>query len=490
MSDTTFDTTPLWYGGSEGILKNSIERGRDLYRSPYQKYQGERIAPFNPTQRRGFELAQNEGNNPFYSETFGQAGETIRNALGQNIAPYLDRATGATDIGEFYNPYEERILQNLQQEGNRNLQENLLPNINTKFIGAGQYGSTGHQDLTNRAIRDTQEGISKASGAAQHAGFNTALQAALQKQESNLNAGQLAGKDIERQMLGGEALQNLAGSQQNSELKRISLLDQVGKQQQQQSQNEQNVQYQNFQDEANFPYLQQARETEMIRGQPVSTQHIYSSVNPNPTPQPQASPYTQAGGFVAGATGAFNQRPQGFFKGGVVKNLTKHRHYADGGSLSPIQQGSNAAIDTAELKSMRDQATKLSTPNVDPFWASIARAGFNVASNRQPGVLAKLGEAGNAGLNEYQSQLGNQDNRGLQSAKIMSMIDNTRRLQEERNRSHQLEKDKFGQHQKEFGMNHGLQQGHLGLAKEKLKLSYKLLKLWTLDEFKSLNLYK
>ncbi len=469
MSDTTFDTTPLWYGGPEGILKNSLERGRNLYRSEYQPYAGQRTAPFNDTQRKGFELAGNEANNPFYSDTFGQAGGAIRNALGQDVSQFIQNAIGPTNIDEFRNPYEQRILQNLQSEGNRNLQENLLPNINTKFIGAGQYGSTGHQDLTNRAIRDTQEGISKASGAALHAGYNTALQAALQKQESNLNAGQLAGKDIERQMLGAEALQNLAGTQQNSELKKIALLGQVGGQQQQQAQNENNVQYQEFQNEANFPYLQQARETEMIRGQPVSTQKIYDSVNPTPPQQPQASPYTQAGGMVMGLTGAMNQRPQGFAKGGVVKSLTSHRHFAEGGSLSPIQQGANHAIDTAELQSMRHQANKLSKPDVDPFWSSIARAGFNVAANRQPGVLAKLGEAGGAGLDEYHSQLGRQDNRGLQSAKIMSMIDNTRRLQEERNRSHQLERDKFGQHQKEFGMSHGLQQGQLGLAREKFE---------------------
>jgi hypothetical protein len=118
---------------------------------------------------------------------------------------------------------------------------------------------------------------------------------------------------------------------------------------------------------------------------------------------------------------------------------------------------------------MRDQATKLSTPNVDPFWASIARAGFNVASNRQPGVLAKLGEAGNAGMNEYQSQLGHQDNRGLQSAKIMNLIDNTRRLQAENNRKHQFETEKFAEDNKQFGMTHGIHKGTLGLAREKFE---------------------
>ena len=467
MPETTFQGTPEWYGGPTGILKESTERARNLYRSAYQPYRGERIAAFNPLQQQSFQLVEQEAQNPVYPQTFGEARGAIQNALGQNVAPFIQRATGPTDIGEFYNPYEERVIRNLEQEGARNLQENILPNINTRFIGAGQYGSTGHQDFTNRAVRDTQEAASKARAAAQQAGFNTALQAALGKQETQLQAGQLAGKDIERQMLGGEALQNLAGAQQAQGLRTIGILGQLGGQQQQQGQNERNVAYQEFQNQANFPYLQQARETEMIRGQPVSTQNIYSSVNPTPPPQPQASPYTQAGGLLAGATGAFNQRPQGFAHGGEVKKAFHHRHYANGGSLSPIQQGANTAIDTAELQSMRGQANKLAQPNIDPFWASIARAGFDVAANRQPGVLAKLGQAGGQGLNEYHSQLASQDQRGLQSAKIMEMIDSTRRLQDERNRSHELEKEKFGQHQKEFGIQHGLASRKLGLEKEK-----------------------
>jgi hypothetical protein len=281
-------------------------------------------------------------------------------------------------------------------------------------------------------------------------------------------AGTAAGRDVERQLLGSEALQNLAGAEQLYGLRGAGVLSQLGAQQQQQVQNAHNIAHQEFIEERNHPYKQLQYEHEIARGLPVNSQVYSQSIQPAPPPLPQASPYTQAGGLLAGFTGMAGQR-QGYAHGGEVKKLSHHRHYAEGGSLSPIQQGANAAIDTAELKEMRNQAQNFSQPQVDPFWASIARAGFNIAANRQPGVLAKLGEAGNAGLNEYQTQLANQDQRGLQSAKIMSMIDSTRRLQAERNRAHELEKEKFAQHQKEFGMHHDIQRGHLGLARERIE---------------------
>lgn len=476
MAETTFQGTPEWYGGASGIIKEIIERSRKQAELPYEIYRGERIAPFSSLQNQSFDLAQRYAQP---AHQYGQAQSTIQGALNRNIgteiSPYIQRGTatpGAEEINQFLNPHQQQVIENIGRYGSRNLTENILPNIQNRFISSGQYGSTGHQNLTGRAIRDTQEGISQAQAQALHGGYNTALQAALGQQERQLQAGQLAGttagRDAERQLLGAEALQNLAGAEQTYGLRGVGVLSQLGGQQQQQEQNAANTAYQNFQAQQNFPYQQTARLNEIARGLPASTQAYGNTVQPTPPLQPQASPYSQMGGLLMGVTGAMNQR-QGYAQGGEVKKLSHHRHYAEGGSLSPIQQGANAAIDTTELRAMRDQAQNLSRPQVDPFWAAISRAGFNMAANRQPGVLAKLGEAGNAGLNEYQSQLSNQDNRGIESANIMNLIHNTRQLQAENNRKHQLELEKFGQHQKEFGMTHGIEVGKLGLEREKFK---------------------
>lgn len=471
MAETTFQGTPDWYGGPGGILKELIEKQRQLSEEKYQPYPGERIAPFSPLQEQGFGLAQQLAQP---APEYGEARGTIQEALGRNIEPYLQGATrvpGAQDINQFMNPYQQQVVENIGRLGSRNLMENILPGIQNRFVSSGQYGSTGQQNLTNRAIRDTQQAVSQAQGQALQGGYNTALQAALGQQERQLQAGQLAGRDVERRLLGGEALQNLAGAQQAQGLRGVAALGQLGGQQQQQEQNAANIAYQNFQAQQAHPYQQAGRLSEVVRGLPLNTSVYQGNVQPTPPPAPQASPYTQAGGLVGGLSGLARQ---GYAHGGEVKKLTHHRHFADGGRLNPIQQGSNAAMDTAELQSMRQQAMRLQQPQGDPFGASLARAGFNIAANRQPGVLAKLGEAANAGLSEYQSQAAHQDARGLQSAKIMDLIQKTRDMQAERAQRHGLEQQKLSQHEKHFGMTHGLHAAQLGLQKERLGMEKEL----------------
>lgn len=470
MVETTFQGTPDWYGGAEGIIKKLVERAQSDSLSKYQPYGAERVAPFSPLQQRGFDIASGEVDNPEYQDIYNQSKGLITNAAGQDIsgriAPFLQAGTAnpTENASQYMNPYQDAVINNIGKYATRNLTENILPNVKDRFIRAGQYGSTGHQDLTGRAIRDTQEGVSQASANALQGGYNTALSTSVGQQGRNLEAGQLAAqvgdRDVNRKLVSGETLSNLGQNQQNQGLRTAGFVNTLGGQQQQQRQNQDNTAYQEFQNERNYPFFQTARLNEIVRGLPVNTQQFSNSTGPTP---PTASPWTQGAGLVGGLTGALNQR-QGFSKGGRVKKVSHHiRHYADGGkvSLSPIQRGVNDALDTEELKSMRDMARRLERPQVDPFWSSVARAGFNVASNRQPGVLAALGQGANAGLDEYNTQLDRQDQRGMGSSKIMEIIDNTRRMQAERNRKHEFDLEKFG-HDKSIDM------AKLGIEKEKL----------------------
>lgn len=466
MTLTTFEGKPEWYGGPQGILKSHIEDSRDLSKSKFQPYRGQRVAGFSPQQLASFNLAERYAQPaPQYGQAQGAISGAIgQDVYGQNVQPYLEEGAapaGQEDINQYLNPYRQEVLENIGRLGSRNLIENILPNVQNKFIGAGQYGSSQHQNLTNRAIRDTQEGISQAQANALHGGFGTALQAAQSQKGRQLEAGQLASQAGERQagrqLQGAEALQNLAGAEQQQGLRGVAALNQVGGQQQQQEQNLLNVPYSEFKRELEYPFYRQAHLTSVINGLPSpGTSQFASEVNPVPPSAPQASPYSQFGGLVQSYAGMANQR-QGYAEGGVVKQLSRHRHMADGGSLSPIQSGANAAIDTAELKSMRDFATNQSRPQIDPFWAGIARSGAAMAAKRQPGVLANLGESAQEGLTEYHGQLANQDKRGLESAKIMEMIDSTKRLQAERNRIHALELEKFGETKRHQQASEGLQ---------------------------------
>lgn len=487
-----FAGQPEWYSGDVSALRNAATRANQVTTTPYVPYPNnrQRNAPFGPLQNLAFQQGQTEAQNPEYNNIFGQSTGAIRNALGQNIsptlAPYLAGATANPTINaqQYMNPYNEAVTNNIGRLASRNLTENILPQVNDQFIRSGSYGSSGrpgsrsHEDITGRAIRDTQEGVSRAQTEALRGGYNEALNTSVGQQGAQLGAGRVAGNalglDLERQISGGTALQGLSGQHQGERRQGIGVLSNLGTQQQQQEQAGLNTAFQDFQAEQNFPYLQAARENELLRGLPVS--QFTASTNPYVPPLPQPSPWTQGAGLLAGIAGMQGQR-QGYAEGGTVKrkhvSVSHLRHYADGGDveMSPIQKGVNDAMDTSEIQAMRRHAQKLSQERINPMWAGISRAGFNLAANPRLGVLGKLGEAGNAALDEYHAQLGGQDNRDVQASKIFEMIDTTRKLQEERNRNHQLAQEKFS-HEKGMDMTRlGMEKERLGMSRESHKHS-------------------
>ena len=59
-------------------------------------------------------------------------------------------------IDDYENAYTGGMIDEIYRIGAERLGEDLLPRVNTTFTGAGQFGSSRHEDFTNRAIRDTQ----------------------------------------------------------------------------------------------------------------------------------------------------------------------------------------------------------------------------------------------------------------------------------------------------------------------------------------------
>lgn len=100
-----------------------------------------------------------------------QAWETMMsNPTEQWTAPLQQAATmyqqGAnydpSKLNQYLNPYTQGANEATAAQVNRNLMENILPNLNSTFAGAGQFGSSRNADFTNRAIRDTQTGLAEA----------------------------------------------------------------------------------------------------------------------------------------------------------------------------------------------------------------------------------------------------------------------------------------------------------------------------------------
>lgn len=146
---------------------------------------------------------------------------SLANQMPGAVSPYISGAdqyqagmTGAAQFDpnqqqQFMNPYIQNVVQEQARLSNQNLEENILPGINSTFTGAGQFGSTRNADFMNRAIRDQQYNL-----AGQQA--NTLMQAqnqAAQQYSDWANKGvQAQGQAGQMELQQAGAMQNLLGT--------------------------------------------------------------------------------------------------------------------------------------------------------------------------------------------------------------------------------------------------------------------------------------
>lgn len=94
---------------------------------------------------------------------------------------------------QFMNPYVTNVANEQARLSNQNLFESILPQVNSTFTGAGQFGSTRNADFTNRAIRDQQYNL---SGQQANTLFNAQNQAATQYKDWTQMGNQASQQDF------------------------------------------------------------------------------------------------------------------------------------------------------------------------------------------------------------------------------------------------------------------------------------------------------
>lgn len=70
----------------------------------------------------------------------------------------------STQMQNYMNPYVGNVVNEQARLSNQNLFENVLPQVNSTFTGAGQFGSTRNADFMNRAIRDQNYSLAGQQG--------------------------------------------------------------------------------------------------------------------------------------------------------------------------------------------------------------------------------------------------------------------------------------------------------------------------------------
>lgn len=263
---------PEWY---TNYAMELLSNQQAVAQRPFPVAPMPRVAEFSPTQQQGFAMTGQAAG--AYQPALSQATQATQQAIaspgGLGAAqPYLAQAgqTSVANIGQYMNPYQEQVVDRIGQLGARNLSERILPEVEGRYIAAGQLGFGGRQPGmgtpsgmmtdTARAIRDTQEAVLAQQAQALQSGYSEAagLAGADLSRQAGLagTVGSLAGGDISRDLSAAQQLAGLGATAQQLGLTGAGALQQVGGVQQSQAQRNLDVAYEDFLRQQGYPQEQ------------------------------------------------------------------------------------------------------------------------------------------------------------------------------------------------------------------------------------------
>ena len=240
---TTQNVLPDWYTNPamEVIAKQKALGERDYVAPPMP-----RVAQFSDTTKQGFGMTGTAAT--AYQPALNFATNATQGAINApgglaTAQPYLTQAgqSSVSNIAQYMNPYNDAVVNRIGELGARNLSELIMPEIEGRYIKAGQLNFGGRGGLgtpsgmmtdTARAVRDVSSDILAEQNLALQGGYRDATtlasgdltrQAGLATTAGNLQAG-----DVERQLAGAEQLAGLGADAQKLGLTGAGALTSVG----------------------------------------------------------------------------------------------------------------------------------------------------------------------------------------------------------------------------------------------------------------------
>jgi hypothetical protein len=270
---TSETVLPDWY---TNYAMQLLSNQQALAAQPLPTYQGPRVAEFSPTTQQGFGMTGTAAT--AYQPALNAATQATQGAInapgGLNVAqPYLGAAgqSSVANINQYMNPYTDQVVNRIGELGRRNLNETLLPEVEGRYVKAGQLGfgprdenmggtPSGMMTDTARALRDTNADILGQQALALRGGFTeaTGLAGTDMARQASLaaTAGGLGGQDLTRQLSGAGQLGELGTAAQTLGLTGAGALQQVGAAQQGQAQKNIDVAYGDYLRQQGYPQEQ------------------------------------------------------------------------------------------------------------------------------------------------------------------------------------------------------------------------------------------
>jgi hypothetical protein len=172
------------------------------------------IAGMDPLQTKGYGALETAADS--YKAMLTDAEATAR-AAGEGISP--DR------IKALLNPYQTNVVDEMARLQQQNIQRNVLPGLRAGFVGQGALGSQRYAGALGQAMTDMQSNLTGQQYGALSAGYNKALEAALNELQTQNQAaqtqGMLASKGQELGLTGAGALTKAGGEKQAFEQSKL-----------------------------------------------------------------------------------------------------------------------------------------------------------------------------------------------------------------------------------------------------------------------------
>lgn len=322
-------TLPDWYNN---YIQGIASKATDIASQPYQNYPGAQVADFNDDQQNAFQgVRDNQGSyQPALSSatsTLNGAQPQVQGALGA-ASNYIASAPGAvagpaqawTDPGTaaaYMSPYTQSVTDEIARLGNQNLNENLIPQVQSQFVGSGQFGSSRNADVLSHTIRDAQTNISGLQSAALQSGYTGAETAFNNDANREQTQGQL---QANTGIAAGNASSNLAGTgassatglaagqgalgslQQQLGYNDSTSLAGVGSQEQNLEQTGDTAGYNNFLNQQNYDWTQLGKVQGAVQGAQLPAGATSSTNTTNTAAGYGTSPL----GYMSALTGLYN----------------------------------------------------------------------------------------------------------------------------------------------------------------------------------------
>jgi hypothetical protein len=266
----TQSNIPEWARPYGEKLLGQTQALTDINQNPYQQYEGQRIAGFNPLQQQAFQNVQGMQVSPQTGQAAGMAGLAGLGGLnaGQN---YQNQATNPNAVAQYMSPYQQNVT-DFQKQQAINDYGRALPGMQAQAVGQGAFGGSRQAIVGAEAQRNLQNNLA----GIQATGTQNAFQNAQQAQQFGANLG------LQGYGLAGQQAATLGQLGQQDYGQRMGInaaQQQAGAQQQAQEQQGLTQRYQDFQNQQRYPYQQLGFMSDILRGMPSgqATQTMYQA---------------------------------------------------------------------------------------------------------------------------------------------------------------------------------------------------------------------